>query len=187
MRVALVHHSYGTPYGGAAEPHVRELARALRAAGHEPRVIGSRPGPTRRSDEDGIEVVHLGRLPEGPLRSRGFDGPVTHLPALVRELARGGYDAVHAFSPQDAAAAARAAAGRATPPLVFTPVEPPRREALAERRLRLRFWEAAIAPPTTLVVPGDDPRAAVWRWLAVEASVVAPDDADGHVKIYCGG
>jgi glycosyltransferase involved in cell wall biosynthesis len=178
VRVALVHHSYGTDWAGPAGPHVRELARALRAEGHEPHVLSSRAGPTRRSREDGVPVSHLGRLPEGPLRSRAFDTPVTHIPALLRELADPErFDAVHAFSPQDAAAAVHGPA-----PVVFTPVEPPRREALAERRLRLRFWEAAVRVP--FVVPDEELREAVWRWLAVEASVVAPTDAAGHVRIY---
>lgn len=180
MRIALVHHSYGTEWAGPAGPHVRELARALRTGGHEPHVLASRAGPTRRSEEDGVPVTHLARLPEGPLRSRAFDSPITHIPALLRELAGGGYDAVHAFSPQDAAAAVHGPA-----PVIFTPVEPPRREALAERRLRLRFWEAAARLP--IVVPDEELRAAVWRWLAVEASVVAPGDAPGHVNIYRGG
>lgn len=176
MRVALVHHSFGTPFGGAAEPHMRELARALAAAGHEVCIVGSRVGPTRRSEADGIVVVELGRLPEGPLRSRAFDGPITHLPRVARLR---GFDVVHAFSPQDAAAA-RSTAAR----VVFTPAEPPRREALAERRLRLRFWEAAIRPPTALVVPDDERRDTAWRWLAVDAVVVAPDDAAGHERVY---
>lgn len=174
-----MHHSYGTPWAGAAGPHVHELARALRAAGHEARVLSSRVGPTRRSDEDGFELVRLGRLPEGPLRSRAFDTPITHIPALLREIAGGGYDAVHAFSPQDAAAAAHGPA-----PVAFTPVEAPRREALAERRLRLRFWEEAIRPPTAVVVPDEEGRAAAWRWLAVEPEVAAPGDAAAHERVY---
>ena len=179
MRIALVHHSYGTEWAGAAGPHVDELARALLAAGHEPHVIGSRAGATRRTEEDGVPVAHLGRLPEGPLRSRGFDGPLTHMPALMRELADGAFDAVHAFSPQDAFAASY----RGTA-VAFTPVEPPRREALAERRLRLRFWDAAIRPPNAVVVPSDAEREAVWRWLAVEPEVAAAGDAGAHKRIY---
>ena len=176
MRVALVHHGFGTPHAGAAEPHMRELARALGEAGHEVCVVSSRVGPSRRSEEDGIAVVQLGRLPEAPLRSRAFDGPVTHLPGVARLR---GFDVVHAFSPQDAAAAARSAAR-----VVFTPAEPPRREALAERRLRLRFWEAAIRPPTAVVVPDEPARDAVWRWLAVEAEIAASSDAAAHERIY---
>lgn len=181
MRIALVHHSYGTEWAGAAGPLVAELARSLREAGHEPAILGSRAGPTRRETDDGVALIRLGRLPEWPLRARGFDGPLTHVPELLRELAGGGYDVAHAFSPQDAAAAAYGPA-----PVVFTPSEPPRREALAERRLRLRAWEAAIRPPNVVVVPSEGHRQAVRRWLALEPELAAPHDAAAHLRIYRG-
>lgn len=179
MRVALLHHGYGTPGGGPATERLRTLAGALRAAGHEPHVLSSRAGRTRRSEECGFPVVHLARLPDGRLRSRGFDAPLTHAPALLRQLRGARFDAVHAFTPEDAAFAARAA-GR----VFLTPLEPPRRETLAARRLRLRFWDAAVRPPNVLVVEDEAVREAVRRWLAVDAAIAATGDAPAHERIY---
>jgi hypothetical protein len=179
VRLALLHPSFGTEWAGAAEPHMRELAGALSAAGHEVTVIGSRPGRTRRTHEDGFEVVRVGRLPEAPLRSRAFDGPLTHLPGLLAELTRGRFEVAHAFSPQDAFAARHGPAG-----VAFTCVEAPRRETLSDRRLRLAFWQAAIDPWNAVIVPGEEQREALWRWLAVEAEVAEPRDAAAHERIY---
>lgn len=179
MRIALLQHAFGDPSRTELDGHVRTLAQALREAGHDPSVLGSRPGRTRHAEEGEIAVKHLARLPDERLRSRGFDAPLTHLPALLRELRRGGYDAVHAFTPLDAWAGARAGG-----PIVFTPPERPSREALAERRLRLALWDASVRSPNHVVVPDESTREAVWRWLAADATVAAPGDAPAHVRIY---
>ena len=181
MRIALLHHGYGAPGEVRATERVRALARALRAAGHEPRIVGSRAGRTRRTEEDGVAVVHLGRLPDGRLRSRGLDSPLTHLPALLRHLRAARYEAVHAFSPQDAALATRAV-GR----VVFTPIEPPHRGLLAARRLRLGFWDAATRPPNVVVVADAAEAEAVSRWLAVDPAMAAAGDAVAHERVYRG-
>ena len=177
MRIALLHHSYGTPYEGQAGPHMRELARGLLARGLEVAIVSSCRGRTRRSEEDGVEVVHLGRLPERPLASRAFDGPITQIPRTIKALA--GFQVAHAFSPQDAFAASYGAAG-----VAFTCVEAPRREALAERRLRLSFWDHAADPRHAILVPGEEQRRAVWRWLALDAEVIAAGDAEAHERVY---
>ena len=175
LRVALVHHGEGN----ATAAHVRELAAALRDAGHRPVILGARVGRTARAEEDGVEVVRIGRAPERRLRGRGLDSPLTHLPGLLRELAGGRFDAVHAFSPQEACAAALGPAG-----VVFTAVEPPRREALAERRLRLAFWQRATAPPAVVLVPGEPEQAAMRHWLAVHARIAGPRDPTAHEEVY---
>lgn len=179
LRVALLHHSYGTPYGGEAEPVVRALARALRDAGHEVHVLTSGPGPTRRRHDDGVEVVRLARLPEAPLRFRGFEDPITHIPSALRELARGAFDVAHAFSAQDAWAAIRSSA-----PAVFTCASVLDRDELASRRLRASLLATAVERSGAVLVPGEAQRAALWRWMAVEASVVDPADAPAHERVY---
>jgi hypothetical protein len=160
-----------------AEPYVRELAQGLLERGLDVAIVSSHAGRTRRSDEDGVEVVHLGRLPERPLASRAFDGPITQIPRTIKALA--GFQVAHAFSPQDAFAASYGAAA-----VAFTCMETPRREELAERRLRLRFWEHAADPGHALLAPGEATRRAVWRWLAVDAQVIAAGDAEGHERVY---
>ena len=177
LKVALIYHGYGGPDGGATESHVRTLAHALREAGHEPTVLAARVGRTRRYEDDGIPVVEIGRLPERRLRSRALDGPITHLTAVLHEL--GGFHVAHAFSPQEAFAASFGPTG-----VAFTCVNAPRREALAARRLRLAFWERATHPWNGLVVPGEQQRDALRRWLAVEAEVAGPDDAAAHERVY---
>ncbi|HEX8067720.1 MAG TPA: glycosyltransferase [Thermoleophilaceae bacterium] len=173
MRVALLDHAHPTP-------PVRELAVALAAAGCEPAIVTVRRGLTRRTDDGGVPLVAVGRLPEAPLRLRGFERPLTHLPLSLAELVRGGYDAVHAFRPADAAAALawrRVTGG----PVVFSPAEPPGRDTVSNRRLRLRLLAAAVERSDAVTAPDEAVRAATLRWLAVEAPVL---DAAGHVLLY---
>jgi hypothetical protein len=165
LRVALLYHRHGSD--GVAESLVSELAAALREAGHEPCVISSRPGWLRRSLE-------------WPLARRGFDGPLTHLPLAVRELDRGGCDVAHAFSHLDALAARLWRGG----PAIFTCAEPLGRAELANRRLRLRLLGGAFEGTDALVAPTEEARAALWRWLAVEARVLEAGDAAAHERLY---
>jgi hypothetical protein len=122
---------------------------------------------------------------DGLLAGRGFTTPLTHLPATVRELAAGGYDIAHAFSPQDAYAALRwrRRSGR---PLVFSLAEPVAREHIADRRLRLRFLLAALTQSDAVIVHDEETRAAAWRWLALEPPVIELDDGAGHERLYLG-
>jgi glycosyltransferase involved in cell wall biosynthesis len=179
LRVALLHNSYGTPYGGRAAEIVRELAHGLRAAGHDAVVLSSALGQRRRDSVDGVDVLRLPRLPEAPLRFRGFDGPLTHLPGAARELRRGGYDLAHAFSAQDAWA------GRTSKvPTVFTCSEVLSRRVVANRRLRFRMLSDAVEQSRAVLALNDQARVALARWLAIEAQVVDPGDVEGHVAIY---
>ena len=181
MRVALLHHGYGGSGEERATARVRTLAAALEAAGHEPLVIASRAGRTRRGEDAGVPVVRLARLPDGRLRSRGFPSPLTHLPALLMHLRATRYDAVHAFSPEDAALAVRAI-GR----VAFTPPEPPHRGLLADRRLRAGFWDAATRPPSVVVVGDEAEAQAVSRWLAVDPVIARAGDPVAHENVYRG-
>ena len=176
LRVALLEHTVG---GGAA----LRTARALVAGGCEARVISSHPRPTRTSLEDGVEVVRIARLPEAPLRYRGFTGPLTHAPLVLRTLARRGYDVVHAFSPEDAAIALRSRRATGTP-VVFTAAEPLTRDRLADRRLRLRLVQAAVEESDALTAPTGELAQIAARWLAVDAQVIDPADAAAHERLY---
>jgi hypothetical protein len=157
VRVALL---CGDRRGHAAAD---ELGRALRAAGHEALLL----------DRDGGAAEAL-------LRRRGFTDALTALPLGAAALARGGFDVAHAFSPPDAAAALL----RRRAPVVFTCVETLGRDRLADRRLRLALLRRAVEESDALVAPGEPAAAALARWLAVDARVLAPDDAEGHLHLY---
>jgi hypothetical protein len=180
LRVALVAHTLDS--GSELDDVARATAKALTDAGHDAVLVSSHRRPTRTSVEDGVRVVRLARLPEAPLRWRGFTGPVTHGPLLMRELTRGGYDVAHAFTPEDAALA-RMAARRTGLPVVFTAAEPLGRDRLAERRLRLKAVELAI-DSDAVTAPTEELASLADRWLAVDADVIDPRDAAAHERLY---
>ena len=175
MKVALVAHTIGGP---DAVPI--SVAGTLQEAGHEPVVLSSHRHPTRETTEHGVRVVRLARLPEAPLRYRGFTGPITHAPLMLRALKRGGYEVVHAFTPEDAWIALR---GRGAP-VVFTEAEPLGRDRLSDRRLRLRAAQAAVEQTDAVTAPTAELAALITRWLAVDAEVIDPRDAAAHVDLY---
>jgi hypothetical protein len=176
LRIALLDHAYPSPA-------VRELATALASAGHEPAVLTCHRIGTPSSADGQLAIVDVSRLPEAPLRWRGFERPLTQLPLAVRELATGGYDVAHAFSPTDAMAALgwrRLRHG----PVVFTLAEMLERDRLANRRLTLRLIAAAVDGSDALVASNEEVAATVLRWLAIEPRVIRPGDADAHEELY---
>jgi hypothetical protein len=159
---------------------VAELGLALAGAGHGGAILSAGDGP----EVPGFQAVRLRRLPAAPLRLRKLGDDLGVLPAALLALARGRFDAAHAFTPELACAAG--IWGRRTGrPVVFTPPRPPRRETLAARRLRLAAWSRAVGTDV-VAAPSGDVQAALQRWLAVSAPVVAPGDAAGHVRLYRG-
>lgn len=183
LRIALLHHAYRSPALLGVDRVVRDVAQGLRDAGHEPCVVTSHVGPTHRGVENGIAVIRSTRLPEALLRRRGFDGPLTHIPLTLRELMRGGFDVANALSPPDTCVALmwrRLGGG----PVVFTCPESPGREALASRRLRLALLASAVEDTDAVIAPTEESRAGLWRWLAVDAAVIEPQDTAGHVRLY---
>jgi hypothetical protein len=169
----------------AGDEGARKLSTALARAGHRPTLIGCRRGATTRREEAGVAVIDVRRLPEAPLRLRGFERPLTHLPRALGELLRERFDVVHAFTPADAAAA-RAWRRLRGGPVVFSPTRPLTRDRLSNRRLTLRLVAAAAEASDVLIVPDEAVRASVERWLALDAAVLAADDADAHARLYAG-
>jgi hypothetical protein len=161
MRIALLHH------GSAGGRHARELAEALRSAGHDPHVLSARPaGPA-----------------EALLRRRGFAGSLTAVPSGVVALFRGRFDVAHAFSASDALTALtwRRLVGR---PAVFTCTEPLDRDRLADRRLTLWLLQRAVDDTDALVAATEESRAALARWLALDVPVIESRDAAGYERLY---
>ena len=143
------------------------------------------PEAARLADALGAALVDTApvTLAERVLRRRGFTGPLTHLPAATLALRRGAFDVVHAFSAPDAAAARlwrRATGG----PVVFTCAETLDRGNVSDRRLRLRLLDGALQDSDAVIAAGEPQRDALWRWAAVDVEVLAPDDVDGHARLY---
>ena len=160
LRVALVH---SAPAPGCVD----QLADALCAAGHRPRVVAARP----------LDAA------ERMLRARGFTRPLSHLPSVGAALLRGDFDLAHAFSVPDAAAALAWRRGRGRP-VVFTSVEPIDRARVADGRLRLRLLESVLREADAVTSLDEASRAAAERWLAIDAPVVDPRDGAAHERLY---
>jgi hypothetical protein len=160
------------------EPPDDGLARALAAAGHTGAILSAAPVPA----VDGFAPIRLRRLPDAPLRLRKIGDDLAVLPAALRALASGRFDAAHAFAPELACAAA-VWSRRSGRPAVFTPADPPRRETVAARRLRLATWRRALAG-CAVAAPTEEVRDALRRWFAIDAPLVAPADADGNLALY---
>jgi hypothetical protein len=167
--VALVHHA------GAGEPAVAALGRALLAAGHAPLLVAAAGAPTA-----GLPSRRVPRLPAALLRVRGLDEELAHVPAAALALRRGRFDALHAFSPEDALAASLAVAER----VAITFAAPLRRERLADRRLRLPVLVRAVERSGAVLAVSEEVRASLAWWLGVDARVLAPGDAEAHAALY---
>lgn len=154
------------PAGDVAAVMAERLAGELSAAGHRAVVVGTRPAP----------------MPERLLEKRGFAGPLTQIPFLVAALLQGSYDVAEAFTTVDAEAGllARRLGG---PPVIFTPALPPSRANLAERRLSLGLATRAYGESDALLARDEETRAAIERWLALDAEA-EPGDLAGRIAVY---
>jgi hypothetical protein len=154
LRVALV--------GGGGE-----LVAGLRVAGHRPLLVAER------------ELAPV----EALLAVRGFTGSLTAVPSVLAALLRSRADVAEAFSPAAAVGALgwRRLTGR---PVVFTCTEPLERGGLADRRLRLRTLAAAVEDSDALLAADEATRAALRRWMAVEAPVAGPQDTATRERLY---
>lgn len=152
-RVALVSSHPGVP--------VEDLARSLRALACPAAVV------------QGARDTRWHALMERALRTRGFAGSLTHLPAVTRFLLRGDFEVAHAFSPVDAVASLTWARWSRRP-VVFSMAEPPERATLADRRLQLRLLTRALEGSDAIVAADDRMAQAMDRWL-VRRPVVAAD------------
>jgi hypothetical protein len=159
LRVALLDH--------AGSHHADALASALRAEGHEPRLLGSRA------------IAPVDAL----LSRRGFTSPLSHVPFAATALARGGYDLAHAFSAPDAAAALawRRLVGR---PVVFTCVDVLTRRTASDRRLRLALLQAALEQADAVIAADERVQSGLIRWFALDAPVLGSADLAAHARLY---
>jgi len=169
VRVALLHPTYWPEVRRGSERFARELASGLLARGHEPRLVTSHPGPTSRAVEDGLPVTRHRRPPRGRLLRRGFEPWLTHLPATWLDLRRGEDDLAHALYPTDGVAALRA-----DRPLVLSAMGMADRAWVAGARRRPELVAEAMRGAGAVVALSAAARDGLWRWLGVEARVIAP-------------
>ena len=173
LRVALCHPTFWPEVRRGAERLTRELADALAARGHRPRIVTSHRGRTTRTVEDGVEIVRLWRPPDGRLERRLFEPHLPLIPFTYRELMRGDDEIVQAMQATDAVAAGRWSA-RTGRPSVFAYMGIPHRAALANRRARVAVMQRAVSECTAVTALSKHAADGFSRWLGVEAHVTYP-------------
>jgi glycosyltransferase involved in cell wall biosynthesis len=154
------------------ERFTRELADALLARGHHPRLITSHRGRPRRAVEDGLPILRLPRPPSGPRLGRMFEPYVTHVPLSYAALRLGDYELAHAVYPNDALAAARwrKVTGR---PAVLSYLGIPTREWMGVQRRR-EVLGIALRGCDVVVALSRHAAAAFEDVLGYEAPVISP-------------
>lgn len=173
LRIALLNAWYWPEVRRGSERVVHDVAMDLMALGHRPRLLTSHAGPPRRSVEDGLPVFRSWRPPDVLLRARNVQEALTHVPFSYLALRAGDDDVAHAFFATDALAAVEWGR-RSGRPAVFSFMGVPQREAMANRRMKLRILERVTAGADAVVVLSEVARDAMWRWLGVEARIVHP-------------
>lgn len=144
-------------------------------------LLDARGGPAARAlAEAGLGVLVGGRGPRAldvALRARKLgDHLAATVPAWLA-LRRGGFALAHAFSAEDALAAAGWGG-----PLVLTVDTPPLRSEIAARRLRLRAMTWALARADVVLAADEAVAAGLHRWFAARARVIA--GAEAHAALY---
>ena len=182
-RVALLAPCAWPEVRRGGERLVRELGAGLIERGHAARLITSHPGPSSRTNEEGLEVIRSWRPPDARLRRRLFEDYITHVPFSYMELRRGDDEIAHAFHGPDAQAAVRWSreSGR---PAVFTFLGLPTRRNLVQRRGRLASVLRAIEGSRVIVALSRAARDCFMRELGVEARVIHPGvDLEGFKPV----
>ena len=167
LRIALAHPTYWPEVRRGAERLVHELARALE--GHDVTVVTSHRARTTRTVDDGVRVVRLWRPPDGRMQRRLYEPFVPLIALTHRELRAGGYEIIEAMQPGCAVAAAQTGV-----PTVFSHMGVPHRRAIVNRRLRLELTQRAVREAAAVTVLSEHARDGAYRWLGVEARVIAP-------------
>lgn len=181
LRIALLYHPYER--SGLSETGISRLANGLAELGYEPTMIACHRGGRTETNEHGLSLTRVRRLPEAPLRSRGFVAPSTQIPSTVIELFRGRFAIAHAFTEIDACAAYlwRRISGC---PVVFTCMHPPTRANLSDRRGRLQLTRHAFRASDVVTVAEGPAQAAVERWLALDVPILNLRDAPAYAGVY---
>jgi len=172
LRVGLLTPCFWPEVRRGGERFTRELADALLARGHRPRLITSHPGLPRRTVEDGLPILRLPRPPGGARLARMFEPYITHVPLSYGALRLGEYDLAHAVYPTDALAAVhwRKRTGR---PAILSYLGIPTREWLQGQHRR-EVLGVALRGCDAVVALSHHAAAAFAEVLGYEAPVINP-------------
>ena len=164
LRLALAHPTYWPEVRRGAERLMHDLAVGLP---HEVTIVTSGvPGVTV---EDGVRVIRLWHPPDGRVERRMFEPHLALLPLTYLTLRRGRYDLIQALQPGDAVAGIRTGT-----PTIFSHMGIPHRQAIANRRARMRLTLEAVRGAAACTALSEHARDAFHRWLGVEAAVIPP-------------
>jgi len=173
LRVAFLSPCYWPEVRRGGERLVHELTTGLARRGHRPRLITSHPGLTRRSVEDGVEIVRHWRPPEGRLRRRRYEDHLSHVPFSYLSLLAGDYDLVQAMHVTDGLAAARWSR-RTGRPSVLAYLGVPDRRGLVALRRRLEITVRAGRGAAAITTVSRHAAEAFDRWLGLPARAIYP-------------
>jgi phosphatidylinositol alpha-mannosyltransferase len=174
VRVDLLAPCFWPEVRRGTERFARELSDELLARGHRPRLVTSHPARSlSRTVEDGLPIVRVPRPPDGRLRRRMFEDYLTHVPLTYAAVRLGDADITQALAAPDALAAARwrARTGR---PAILSYMGIPDHDGLMAKRRRLDIMLKVLPQLDAVVALSTAARDAFWRWLGVEARVIAP-------------
>jgi glycosyltransferase involved in cell wall biosynthesis len=196
MRVALLHPTFWPEVRRGGERIVRELATALIARGHTPRLVTSHAGPPSNTVEDGLPITRNWRPPDRLLRRRGFADHLTHLPFSYASLVGGDDQIAQALYPTDGLVAA-AWSRRTGRPSILAYTGLPHQRGLAYQRLRAETTLKAARECTAVTALSKAAADGFRRWLGIEGVRVIHPSVDLDVfrpgpgrsevpTIYCG-
>jgi glycosyltransferase involved in cell wall biosynthesis len=185
LRVALLHPTYWPEVRRGSERLAHDLGATLARRGYEVTLITTHPGPRRRSNEDGIEVVRARRLPEVPGLTWYYDEHLTAVPGTLLELLRSEFDLVHALYPTDGWAA-RVGRRFGAPPYVLSIHGILNRAFLVRRRRRLEMFRDAASGAAAVSALSEACAEPLRRYALAEDPVILPGgvlsaDYDGEV------
>lgn len=168
MNVAILNPVFWPEVRRGSERFAHELATGLGERGHAARIVAGHRGRPTASEQDGVQVTLVTRLPEARLDRRLYEQHLTHIPFTLRELRRRPPDVAHALHATDAVAALRWGG-----PAVFTYMGVAHRAAIANRRLRKELLARALKADAVAVL-SEHAAGAMRRWLGVDPHVIAP-------------
>jgi phosphatidylinositol alpha-mannosyltransferase len=172
LSVALLNPFFWPEVRRGSERVVHDLGVDLAALGCRPTLITGHRGLPRRSVEHGFTIRRHWRPPE-PWTVRNIEPHLSHVPFSYMSLVRGDYDVAHAVYLTDALAALRWARKKGRP-AVFSYMGNPRRQMLANKRLRKPILERVVGDSDAIVTLSRSSRDAMWRWFGVDSHVINP-------------
>jgi len=181
-RIALVHPTYWPEVRRGSERVIHDLAEYLAERGFEPTVVTGRRARPERTVEDGF-VVERGWRPPGRLQPPGLEPYANHALVSLLQVARGGFDLVHAFYLPHAAAAA-VWSRFARWPLVVSLMGFPDARSVAAYRGRAQALRYAASRARGLHVLSEAARVALLEATGFDATVIHPGTRTSDFAVH---